>query len=98
LWFLVCNPVKGLFHVAGRGGDSRFEMARLAFDFLEIKTPIEPVDSSRYPRKAAVPADATLDCSEFERVTGRTIRRWEDALRDYLLSEIQKQERPSCVS
>jgi dTDP-4-dehydrorhamnose reductase len=46
------------------------------------------VPTSAYPTKAARPPYSVLDLSKFTRTTGSTPRPWEDALKQYVRSDL----------
>jgi dTDP-4-dehydrorhamnose reductase len=82
---LVERGVTGTFH-ATDGGEpvSWHGFARAILEEQGIRTPVEPVDSTRFPRPARRPAYSVLDCSETEAAIGRPLPHWRDALRRYL--------------
>jgi len=84
---LLEKDLRGIIHVTNSGSCTWFEFAE---KILTLKAPLDrrvrilPITSSELNRPARRPAFSTLDCSRFERVTGRRMRKWEEGLREYL--------------
>jgi dTDP-4-dehydrorhamnose reductase len=84
---LLEKDLRGIIHVTNSGSCTWFEFAER---ILTLKPPLErhvrvlPISSSELSRPARRPAFSTLDCSRFERVTGRRMRNWEEGLKEYL--------------
>jgi dTDP-4-dehydrorhamnose reductase len=76
---LVDAEARGLFHLAGFGSCSRFEIAAETLRLAGIATTLEPVTSDAFPTKAARPRNSVLDCSRAEAL-GVTMPPWRDAL------------------
>ena len=75
----------GTYHFANRGEAPWFDFAREILELSERgDVEIEPIDSATLKRPAARPAYSVLDTSRYERVTGRPIRHYRDALAEYL--------------
>ena len=75
----------GVYHFANRGEATWFDFAREILDLSERgDVEVEPTDSGSLNRPAARPAYSVLDTSRYERVTGRPIRHYRDALAGYL--------------
>ena len=77
---------RGLYHLAGSGGASRYDWARaiLALDPQQEEQTaraILPARAADFPTPAARPAYSILDCSRFEEVFGLRLPPWEDCLR-----------------
>lgn len=78
----------GLFHIVNSGQASWCELADEAASYAQVECRIAPVQSSEFPQKALRPAYSVLDCSSFTQRTGITPRPWPQALREYLLLEM----------
>jgi dTDP-4-dehydrorhamnose reductase len=75
----------GLYHFANRGEVSWFEFARtIVYLAGHEDVEIEPIDSDALDRPAKRPAYSVLDTSKYERVAGRSIRHFGEALVEYL--------------
>lgn len=86
----------GLLHVAGRGECSWYDLARRVVDELEARgeplvlEQVTAVSTEEYaercraagkePPAAPRPPCSTLDCSRYERLSGKSLPTWEDAL------------------
>lgn len=74
-----------ILHLCNEGGASRSEVAREILRWL--KRPESLVQETTWEalgRPARRPADTRLDGSLFERLTGRRLRPWQQALRDFI--------------
>lgn len=82
---LVEAGAVGIYHFANRGEVTWFDFAR---DILALSehgsVGIEPIDSATLGRPARRPAYSVLDFSKYERVTGRPVRHYREALVEYL--------------
>jgi dTDP-4-dehydrorhamnose reductase len=85
---LMARGATGLVHFANAGVCSRLEMAR------EILAAgghggcrLEAITTAEAGRIAVRPAYSALDTSRYERLTGRSPRPWQAALREYLGTE-----------
>jgi len=76
----------GVYHFAGVGEASRFELASaivdMAADRLGRSPEILPIRTSQYPTPAARAADTRLDCTAVVREFGVELRPWRQALAD----------------
>jgi dTDP-4-dehydrorhamnose reductase len=80
---LVAVGARGLYHLAGTGSCSRYELASEVLRLAGVDTPLQPVTAERFPVKAARPANSVLDCSKAASV-GVTMPPWRDGLARYL--------------
>lgn len=76
---LVEVGAKGLYHLAGAGSCSRFELAEAVLEFAGLTNTLEPVTAAEFPAKAARPANSVLDCSKAAAL-GVTMPPWRDGL------------------
>jgi dTDP-4-dehydrorhamnose reductase len=80
---LLRTKAYGLYHVTNSGRASRFEIASQMSQILSVDAPIEPVDSSAFPLRAArPPSEASISYALSAR--GITLPAWRDALERYL--------------
>jgi dTDP-4-dehydrorhamnose reductase len=83
-----CNY--GLYHFTNLDKASRYEFAReiyeigRRFGLLESEVMIRTVSSSEYPSRAVRPQNSYLSKEKILRTFGISIRKWQDALKDYL--------------
>jgi dTDP-4-dehydrorhamnose reductase len=56
-------PGYGIYHLAGGGQASWYELTRYVFDSMGIQTPVEPVETQEFPTPAKRPVHAALAAS-----------------------------------
>jgi dTDP-4-dehydrorhamnose reductase len=82
---LVEGDHTGLFHVTNRGKTSWYEYALKILEYAGISNvEVEPIKSGQLDRKAARPHYSVLSCQKFMEATGKTMRPWQIALREYI--------------
>ncbi len=75
----------GTFNVTNRGSCSWYEFARRILDLSGFEdVAIKPITSDLLERKAMRPKNSLLSGEKFAGATGKTLRFWQIALRDYL--------------
>ncbi len=80
---------RGVYHAAGEGACSRYELARAVLE-LDPKrsehtvTSIEPVTADAFPAPAVRPAYTPLDCERLSHVFGVALAPWQEALAEAL--------------
>lgn len=84
---LVDAGAAGLYHLAGAGSCSRFELAAEVLRLAGLDSPLEPVTSDAFPTRAARPANSVLDCSKAAGV-GVVMRDWRDSLADFVAHDL----------
>jgi dTDP-4-dehydrorhamnose reductase len=83
--FAAIDEARGVYHLAGSGVATRFELAKavIASDPRasehRVRT-VEPVATTEYPLPAARPAFAPLDCEKLRRTFGIALPPWRAAL------------------
>jgi dTDP-4-dehydrorhamnose reductase len=83
------GEARGVYHVAGSGAVSRYDLARAAIDLDPQKTAhrvrtVVPVSSHERPLPAARPAYAPLDCASVRERFGVSLPHWRDGLARFL--------------
>ena len=74
-----------IINITNSGFCSWLEYAQKAIEFSQIKgVTILPVRLADYPFKAQRPAFSVLDNSKFKGITGKLLRPWQEALKEYL--------------
>ncbi|HKX29512.1 MAG TPA: dTDP-4-dehydrorhamnose reductase [Blastocatellia bacterium] len=79
----------GIYHLAGNGGTTWFELTRRLYQLLDIRTPVHPVTTAEFPRPARRPPYSvltTLHDSSF------LLPSWEAGLAAYAL-EVKRRNR-----
>jgi len=80
----------GILHIVNSGICSRFQFAETALKMKEISgSYLIPVEMRSVGLKALRPRYSALDNSLFARITGLKMRRWDEALRDFLISNVE---------
>ncbi|MBU1087391.1 MAG: dTDP-4-dehydrorhamnose reductase [Candidatus Omnitrophica bacterium] len=77
----------GIYHVSNSGQCSWFEFAQAILELTGIKAKLEPVDSDYIARAAKRPKFSVMDKSRFEKITGKKLCLWKQALEQYLSQE-----------
>lgn len=80
---LLEAEASGLYHLAGSGSCSRYELAVETLRLAGIDAPVEPVTSDAFPTKAARPHNSVLDCSKAAAL-GVVMRDWHVTLAQHL--------------
>ncbi|MDP1624596.1 MAG: sugar nucleotide-binding protein [bacterium] len=75
----------GVYHLAGRGYVSRFELAKEIIALASIREPglvssIQPARTADFPAPAQRPLFSALDCAHFETIFDLRLPEWQDAL------------------
>lgn len=84
LWRLATTGARGVFHVAGAGTCTWFDLARRAVALAGVEARIAPVSTEEFPRPAPRPKNSALDCSKAEAHLGEKLPPWPDGLQEYI--------------
>jgi dTDP-4-dehydrorhamnose reductase len=85
---LLTGRHTGIFHVTNRGTCSWYEFTLKILAYAGIDdVPVIPVSSLQLTRPAKRPCNSVLDCTRFVETTGKTMRFWQIALRDFMTRE-----------
>jgi dTDP-4-dehydrorhamnose reductase len=88
LWDVLISGEPGVWHAACDGACSWFDLAVATIDASEIEgVEVEPCTTDEFPRPASRPAYSVLDCTKLERLRGKPMAPWKDALLTYLGTE-----------
>ena len=88
LWDVLISGDPGVWHAACDGACSWYDLAVATIDASEIEgVEVEPCTTDEFPRPATRPAYSVLDCSKLERLRGKPMAAWKDALLTYLGTE-----------
>jgi dTDP-4-dehydrorhamnose reductase len=83
---------KGIYHLAGNGGCSKFEWAKAILEQDQCKekqiAKLIPMPTSQYPSTARRPLSAALNCEKFSAVFGLQLSPWQTALAE-AMKELQ---------
>ncbi|HUW60967.1 MAG TPA: dTDP-4-dehydrorhamnose reductase [Candidatus Bathyarchaeia archaeon] len=81
----------GTFHVVNSGSCSRYEFARTIVELAGLDTRVEPCSAEAFPMKAKRPLYSVLSNEKYEKLTGNTMRAWQEALAGYIQRRRQNQ-------
>lgn len=83
---LALNFKSGIFHVVNKGYCTWFEFTKKAAEIMKYNNKnIIPIKSSELNRKADRPKYSVLSTIRLERTLSEPLRKWEDALYQYLI-------------
>ena len=87
---LIDADARGVYHVTNFGQTTWFDFTRAILDEFNVSAEVSPTTSAEWkkirPNSAERPAYSVLDCSEYQRVTGKSLPDWRDALHRYRLA------------
>lgn len=86
LWRLATTGARGVFHVAGAGACTWFELATRALELAGVKARLMPVSTEEFPRPAPRPKNSVLECSKAEAHLSEKVPPWPDGLQEYIKS------------
>jgi dTDP-4-dehydrorhamnose reductase len=87
IWRLLASGARGIFHLAGQGSCSRYELARAALDEAGMsETPVGRMLSADWDSPTVRPLDTRLGDSRLAEAGVAPLRPWREALREYLTS------------
>ena len=81
---LIRGRYAGLYHFTCQGYASRYDVACFVAKELGLKNIITPCLSSEFPVKAIRPKNSRFDTTKIQAVLDHPIRRWQDALSEFL--------------
>ncbi|HPC48439.1 MAG TPA: dTDP-4-dehydrorhamnose reductase, partial [Deltaproteobacteria bacterium] len=84
LCLLVEMDARGVFHVVNRGSATWYDLACRAVDLAGLGTPVFPVASSAFLRRAQRPLYSVLSSSKFTRYAGKVMPPWQTSLGEYV--------------
>lgn len=84
LWKLATEGARGVFHVAGKGACTWYDLAARAVALAGVGAQVAPVTTEAFPRPAPRPANSVLDCSKAEAFLARAIDPWQTGLERHI--------------
>jgi len=79
----------GIVHVTNRGSCTWYDFARAILNVAHLtETPIYPISTAELQRPAPRPRYSVLATAKFERLTGHTLRPWQDGLHAYFAAQL----------
>lgn len=85
---LIERAASGIVNVTNRGNCSWSEYAAFVVKTAGSNTRINPVRGRKLRRPATRPAYSVLNLDKYERITGRKMRTWEEAVREYINDQL----------
>lgn len=84
---LARQDLRGVFHVANSGSCTWYEFGRTILQLAgRSEVRVAPVSSEKIHRPARRPSFSVLNCQKLKEQAGLTLRPWQEALKDYLMS------------
>ncbi len=83
--FLMQTESYGVYHATCEGSTSWYEFARAIFREAGKEVEVEAIKTSEYPTPAKRPMYSVLDKKALRERHGYVMKKWEDALREYML-------------
>jgi dTDP-4-dehydrorhamnose reductase len=84
----ICDLLKsrreGVFHFAGAGYVSRYEMARFIVDQLSMDIEVVPCKTADFQSPASRPLNSRFDCGKIRRLLSEPIEAWQVPLERFL--------------
>ena len=91
---LIEARASGTFHVTNSGATTWRQLAEEVFRAAGLPVQVKPITSAEFGAKARRPAWSVLDCGRMERLLGRSMPEWRDAVQRYLASRSQSLAKP----
>lgn len=84
---LMEKEASGIFHVCNAGACTWFDFTVEILKQAGLEgVHLTPVSTKEFPRPAPRPKNSVLSCEKFNRLTGKPLRNWREALGNYLAS------------
>jgi dTDP-4-dehydrorhamnose reductase len=84
---LACNHVNGIIHVTNSGACTWHTFAAAAVQAVGLEARVDAVPSSSLANRAPRPVNSALATGKLADHQGKPLRRWEEALRAYLVAK-----------
>ncbi len=82
---LVTTEAFGTYHLAGRGGTSRFDLIQTLYTLLGVRSQVKPIPSTAMPRLAQCPSYAVLTTLQEPSIH---LPSWQDGLAEFVQSAL----------
>ncbi len=86
---LYRRGARGLFHLAGAGSASRYELAQEVLAAAGLQAEIIAIEGASFPARASRPLYSVLDCAK-ARGLGVELPRWQDTLHLYVQEHLTR--------
>jgi dTDP-4-dehydrorhamnose reductase len=84
---LISTECYGIFHITNRGACSWYEFTVEILKQAGLRSPVIPITSDQFPRKARRPHFSVLDNYHLRLLGTDDMRPWQEALKDYLTAK-----------
>jgi dTDP-4-dehydrorhamnose reductase len=84
---LLNQRAEGLYHFAGAGYASRFEVAGFIVEQLSLDAAVAACSSGDYPSPAQRPLNSRFDCRKIQVLLGEPIKPWQQMMERFLQGE-----------
>jgi len=91
---LIQTGAYGTYHVTSSGACTRLEFASFVLETAGRREEVEELEAAGLKRRAERPCRTVLDCRLFELVTGHTMKKWREGVREYLANRNWPGDRP----
>ena len=81
---LIRTDAYGTYHCTCQGQTTWYELTKLAFEIMGVKTVVNPCATSEFPRPAKRPRHSVLDNYMLRMTVGDPMCDWQTALKEYL--------------
>ncbi|MEI6286651.1 MAG: dTDP-4-dehydrorhamnose reductase [Bacillota bacterium] len=81
---LIRTDAYGTYHCTCQGQTTWYELTKLAFEIMGVKTLVNPCTTSEFPRPAKRPRHSVLDNYMLRMTVGDPMCDWQTALKEYL--------------
>jgi dTDP-4-dehydrorhamnose reductase len=91
---LINAHASGTFHVTNAGATTWKQLAEEVFRVAGLPMQVKPITSAEYGAQARRPAWSVLNCGRMERLLGRSMPDWKNAVQRYLASRSESLAKP----
>jgi dTDP-4-dehydrorhamnose reductase len=81
---LIRTHSYGLYHMSCEGECSWYEFARVIFETLNLKTPLEPCSTKDFPSSVKRPYYSVMENRNLTRIDLNQMKHWKDSLKQFL--------------
>ena len=80
----VGSEIEGLYHFAARDYASRYDVAKVILNELNLHTELTACSSDEFSAPAKRPLNSRFDCSKIDKILDFERPKWQKALKDFL--------------
>jgi len=89
IWSLIRNEAYGTYHMTAEGECSWYEFARVIFDQLGLKTPLQPCKVADFPMVVKRPRYSVLENNRLKAIGLNGMRPWRENVSEFLAENYQ---------